>query len=87
MHCDDAIDDEAAHPALRTYLAWARQPAIDKDWNAQPKLFATRGGKRCRVVMASRFGDVGIRFDDFDRDSGYSLRCDVADLTDFSTTP
>jgi hypothetical protein len=60
-----------------------------------PKLFATYNGKewrgvspgdRVRVVMASRLGDVGCT-KDMNADSGYQVRCPVADLSDFSDQP
>lgn len=93
-HCDDYIDDTAQPWPLRAFLAYERQPAIDKYQNQRPVLFATYigtdplasdcRGRRCRVVMASRFGDVGVRFTDLDRDYGYSIRCAVDALTEFS---
>lgn len=99
-HCDDYIDDENQPVDLRNFLQWARQPAIKKDYGQQPKLFATYCGddpsmsvpggrisQRCRVVMASRFGDVGIRFSDLDRVGAYEVRCPVSHLKDFSETP
>jgi hypothetical protein len=92
-HCDEYIDDEDAPAVLRTWLGRARSPAHGHTSSAPyPKLFATYVGKdwrdvakgdRVRVVMASRMGDVGIT-KDLDADHGYSVRCDVACLTEFS---
>jgi len=93
-HCDDYIDDEAAHPALRAFLKRARSPAhghLSRD--PYPKLFATYNGTewqgvapgdRVRVVMASRMGDVGCTTDGSDKSNGYQVRCAVADLSAFS---
>jgi hypothetical protein len=92
-HCDEYIEDESAHPALRAFLEYNRRPAIEKTDGVGPKLFATYNGSdalsapkgtHCRVVMASRFGDVGVRFSDLSRDYGYSTRCAVSELADFS---
>ena len=71
---------------------------IATDPGVAPKLFATykstnlvrntnATGNRCRVVMVSRFGDVGVKFSDFGRDFGYDFRCPIEDLTDFGTEP
>lgn len=43
-------------------------------------------GQRVRVVMASRFGDVGIT-PDLEAENGYVARVHVADLCDFSDDP
>lgn len=93
-HCDDYIEDADTPAALRAFLAFERQPAIKKVPSKRPALFATYIGSdplaadcvglRCRVVMASRFGDVGVRFTDLDRDYGYSIRCPVEHLRDFA---
>jgi len=47
---------------------------------------ATHDGKRVRVVMASRFGDVGIT-SKLGREIGYEERVAVESLTDFAETP
>jgi hypothetical protein len=86
-HCDDYIDDETAPAALRAYLERARSPAHGHlSSEPYPKLFADHDGKRVRVVMASRFGDVGIT-DRLDAEYGYETRVAVADLSGFGTTP
>lgn len=92
-HCDEYINDPGAHPALRAFLEYQRRPAIERP-GVGPKLFAIYNGrdelaagctgKRCRVVMASRFGDVGIRFSRLNQAYGYSVRCAVGDLSDFT---
>ena len=86
-HCDEYIDDEDAAPALRKFLDWARSPghglALPRP---RPRLFADHNGKRVRVTMASRLGDVGIT-GDLNREVGYVARVDVADLSNFGDTP
>jgi hypothetical protein len=86
-HCDDYIDDETQPAPLRKFLERARAPAHGMlDGGVYPKLFADHNGERVRVVMASRFGDVGIT-SNLDMDHGYEARVAVADLTNFSETP
>lgn len=89
-HCDDFIDDESQPACLRAYLAFNRAPAVKqfamvaaKDPAADPALFATFQGKRVRVVMASRMGDVGVtsRLED---ERGYTQRVMVEELSDLS---
>jgi hypothetical protein len=101
-HCDDYIRDKSKPKCLRKFLLYKRIPATwqirwtERGW-PEPKLFATwkqpdgPGGrkgktKRVRVVMASRFGDVGIT-KDLNRDHGYEDRVLVSQLTDFSEQP
>src|SRR5690606_23223719 len=95
-HCDEYIDDPDAPECLRTFLEWHRRPAIEQT-GTRPTLFATYVGndplaggcygRRCRVVMASRFGDVGVRFTNLSQAWGYSVRCWVGLLKDFSDSP
>jgi len=98
-HCDDYIRDKTQPKCLRKFLLFTRIPAYwqytrwKQSWGI-PTLFATvpaytgiGGGKykakRVRVVMASRFGDVGITTD-LTADHGYDKRVFVDALTDFS---
>jgi len=85
-HCDDYIDDLTQPECLRKFLDHARSPAHGslRD-EPRPKLFATFKGKRVRVVMASRFGDVGIT-SKLGAEHGYDRRVGVEELTDFSAT-
>ena len=95
-HCDDYIDDESADGFLRDFLYFHRLPAVDRgklesdDRYMVPRLFAdyTDSGitKRVRVVMASRFGDVGIT-PDLKASHGYVARVAVDQLTNFSNSP
>lgn len=48
-----------------------------------PKLFANYKNKRVRVVMASRFGDVGIT-ENLTTNHGYSSRVYMDELSNFS---
>lgn len=87
-HCDEYIHDFDAPMALRWFLFLNRLPAIDKMLcdknNVTAKLFATYRGKRVRVTMASRLGDVGITYN-FDQEMGYKERVAVEDLHDFAS--
>lgn len=83
-HCDDYIDDETQPECLRRFLDHVRSPAHGalRD-DPRPKLFADYAGHRVRVVMASRFGDVGITCT-LHAEHGYEKRVPVADLSNFS---
>jgi uncharacterized NAD(P)/FAD-binding protein YdhS len=83
-HCDDYIDDPTAPTALRKFLAFARAPAHGQLLTQPPPtLFADHAGKRVRVTMASRLGDVGITIN-FSADMGYEQRVLVSQLSNFS---
>lgn len=70
-HCDDYIDSETSPAPLRKFLEFARAPAHGAFLpKPHPQLYADYEGKRVRVTMASRLGDVGITTD-FARDMGY----------------
>lgn len=86
-HCDEYIDDTTQPECLRTWLSWARSPA--HGMNAEPPhpaCYADYHGGRVRLVMASRFGDVGITAD-LERSIGYSQRVSLADLSNFGALP
>jgi hypothetical protein len=89
-HCDEYITDPRQPKALRWFLLINRMPAVDAalahEMGVRPRLFATHEGRRCRVVMASRFGDVGITYD-LGRETGYQKRVPVAHLGDFGDQP
>ncbi len=86
-HCDEYIDDPNAPAALRKFLDRARAPAHGMLCDAPfPKLFADYNGNRVRVVMASRFGDVGITLK-LDIDHGYTKRVPVEALSNFGDEP
>lgn len=83
-HCDDYIEDPEAPECLRKFLDHVRSPAHGSLLpNARPALFALHEGRKVRVVMASRFGDVGIS-ENLKQPHGYAKRVKVADLTDFT---
>lgn len=85
--CDDYIDDLTAPAALRKFLAFARAPAHGQLLpKPHPRLFADYEGRRVRVTMASRMGDVGITTD-FTAELGYERRVPVSQLDNFSETP
>ncbi len=88
--CDSYIDDFRAPSCLRWFLLINRLPAdlkaLAAEMGVKPRLFASLDGKRVRVVMASRMGDVGVT-DRLDAENGYSRRCAVADLIDFGDRP
>jgi len=87
LHCDAAIRNSNLPNCLRYYLLINRLAAMDKNVVraavGDPKCFATYQGKRVRLVMASRFGDVGIT-ENLGADSGYERRVSLGDLSDFS---
>lgn len=86
-HCDDYIDDPTAPAPLRAFLERARSPAHGAlVGGPYPKLFADYQGKRVRVTMASRFGDVGITAA-LQVEDGYDTRVTVAALANFGDTP
>lgn len=80
--------------------AAAKYPTGDADYDAGmeahlgcpmwrdpvPVLFADHAGRRVRVVMASRFGDVGITTH-LDAESGYDQRVAVEVLSNFAEAP
>lgn len=83
-HCDDYIDDQTQPACLRTFLDYARSPAHGAfREGSKPKLFADYAGKRVRVTMASRFGDVGIN-SKLHEEYGYDKRVPVSELSNFS---
>ena len=89
-HIDEWIEDRNSDD----YAAWVfnhfRLPAILKirfaKFMADHRLFATYEGKRYRVTGASRLGDVWLATD-FNRDTGYDRRVDVALCSAWSPTP
>lgn len=89
-HCDDYISDFAAPKCLRFFLFVKRLPAADqllcREFGVRPRLFATHEGRRVRVTMASRLGDVGITAA-LDAEDGYETRVVVAALSDFGAAP
>lgn len=87
-HCDDYIDDKTQEKCLRRFLRYCRWPAIfqfraSRLGIEKPPLYADFKFQRVKVVMASRFGDVGIT-GDLDATHGYDLRVPVSFLSNFS---
>ena len=89
IHCDDAIHSDLPL-CVRYFLLVERLPAVDgcviTAMHGMPKCFATHKGKRVRLVMASRFGDVGITRK-LDAERGYDARVNLSELSDFGDKP
>lgn len=86
-HCDDFISDPAAPNVVRAFLAHARAPAHGMlILGDRPRLFADHLGRRVRVVMASRMGNVGITTK-LDDEIGYEDRVSMGELLNFSDRP
>jgi hypothetical protein len=92
-HVDDYVDDHNTPPVLRWFLFINRLPATlricAEEMGLRPSLYADFRSRdpgnelhRCRVVMASRLGDVGINFN-FHPDY-YEKRVPVEWLSNFS---
>lgn len=85
-HIDDWLDDPATGPAdVKEWIEHFRRPAGHKDykWLNERKLFCTyKDGKRYRCIGCSRMGDVWLT-EHFERETGYDLRIDIADCTDW----
>ena len=85
--CDEYLDDPTSPEPLRKYLEFARAPAHGQLLpRPHPRLFADHEGRRVRVTMASRLGDVGITTD-FSAEMGYQQRVPVGQLSNFSEDP
>ena len=89
-HCDELIHEYKLPICLRYYLLVNRLPAVDKciiiEANGEPTCYADYKGKRVRLVMASRFGDVGITAK-LDQAHGYTQRVNINGLSNFSSEP
>jgi len=90
-HCDDYIQDPSTPLCLRYFLLVHRLPAVDgqviMDYKGSPECYATwKGTKRVRLVMASRFGDVGIT-PRLQGNNGYTARVSLDELSNFSDKP
>lgn len=86
-HCDAYVENPLFSAAARWYIFVNRLPAslriLAQPYITDPKLFADYQGKRVRVVMASRLGDLGITHE-LSADYGYKLRVAVDELDNFS---
>lgn len=93
-HIDDWLDEpggeniDGIHYA-KFVLNYFRYPAWLKmafrPWMEEHKLFCTYQNKRYRVTGASRMGDIWIT-SNFDQDTGYELRVDVAECGQWSAS-
>lgn len=86
-HCDDIIHLSDYPICLRYFLLVNRLPAVDKciivEMKGEPVCFATFKNKKVRLVMASRFGDVGITKNLSDT-HGYDKRVSIKQLSNFT---
>lgn len=90
-HIDDWIDSPCCRDDGERYAKFVffyfRYPAWAKmafaQWMRQFPLFCTYGGKRYRCTGASRMGDVWLA-ENFNRESGYDLRVDVTQCSDWA---
>ncbi|KKM97716.1 hypothetical protein LCGC14_1165340 [marine sediment metagenome] len=89
-HCNNLIHKHTLPICLRYYLLVNRLLAVDKyvivEAMGEPKCFADWKGKRVRLVMVSRLGDVGITYK-LEQKNGYSHRVSVDELSNFGPTP
>jgi hypothetical protein len=86
-HCDSWWYKKLGPPCVFAYLDWARAPAHGAFRQNKPPLYATHAELgRVRVVMASRFGDVGITPKLTDA-RGYEKRVCLGELSDFGDRP
>jgi hypothetical protein len=85
-HVDDFIGDHDSDDYASFFLFLSRLSAFERSrygrWIGQYKLFCTYQGKRYRCTGASRLGDVWLATN-FDRDTGYDLRVDVAECSEW----
>ena len=88
-HVYDWLDQHLANPPSDPNLAYAvswldefTRPAVIKNlrWLRENKLFVQYKEKLYRCTGASRLGDVWLT-EDFEQESGYSLRVNVDDLS------
>jgi len=89
-HCDDYISDLTQPKCLRLFLIVNRLPAVDRmlveEAGFRPELYADHDGRRVRVVMASRIGDVGIS-SNLESADGYETRVAIEALANFHAAP
>jgi hypothetical protein len=69
---------------LRRTPAWMQYAMAE--WMEPFRLFCTYEGKRWRVTGASRLGDIWLA-SDFNRESGYDKRVDLALCSEWSDQP
>jgi hypothetical protein len=87
MHIDDVIDFGFEYPyCLRYYLLFKRLSASDqnvvKKSVGEPTCFANHNGKRVKLVMANKMGDIGIT-ENLLSNKEYQKRVNVLELSDF----
>lgn len=89
-HCDGYIHDRRAPLCLRIWILAHRLPSVDclllREAGIRPELYADHEGRRVRVVMASRLGDVGVT-SKLDAEYGYERRVLLDQLSNFGVVP
>lgn len=87
MHIDKVPYEFSKYPAfVRAWATYHRLPAVaivslNEGGVKPPVVWAKLRGRDCRLVMASRLGDVGINYTG--AETGYTSRHDIEELTDF----
>ena len=86
-HIDDFIADYTKDNYARWFFTLHRFPAYMQaafsEWIVPYKLFCIYKEKKHRCTGASRLGDVWLTLD-FDRETGYELRVDVDDCSNWT---
>lgn len=86
-HCDQFIMNPKAPMTLRWWVFVNRLPAFDqhlcRENGVDPNLWAKYEGEWVKIVMASRFGDVGLS-KDLDAVNGYFVRVPLKMLSGFT---
>lgn len=90
MHVDNFIDGmESEHRYARWFFMLHRFPAVLQaefhEWIEPYKLFCDYKKNRYRVTGCSRMGDIWLT-KNFAQDTGYELRVDVEDCSNWSPT-
>ena len=93
LHIDEWLDtpsmDEWDNYA-KFVLDYKRMPAwkitVYKKWMKQFKLFCMYKGQRYRCTGASQMGDIWLT-PDFDQETGYTLRVNVLECSNWSDKP
>lgn len=93
-HIDEWLDTPSIFNEMEAYakfvLDYFRMPAWKiiaySPFMKQFKLFCTHNGQRYRCTGASRMGDIWLT-PDFDQETGYKLRVDVSECSDWNDSP
>ena len=87
MHVNDYIEDIDTDVYASWFLNMKTMPAVMQDKFSriigEYRLFCTFEGEKYRVTGASTLGDIWLA-KNFDRCTGYDLRVDIDDCTEFT---